>query len=236
MRSTMVILAAAILLRTASADAAEPLWPEPGAAYSTSDTVTFQAVPAEGEIDRDYWFVFSKIADFTANQWFALGGEEHELEVDIGWLATKFDHLGLYWWALCPVSGPDFDVDTTACSEASDFSVRFRLDTLTRARARSDVRWVMSHQFRDFWRGTSGRSVSCRRSTRTRQRCTVSAFAGDVGIEGTIRIRLRRNRTWSESYFRGRVTLTNEYCHVVNQRPLSECQTTRRRSGRVYDL
>ena len=237
MRLTVVTVALVLLVFTASASAASPATPAPGSAFTTTDTVTFvaQSTPDESE----YVFVFSKGAVFRKTQWFALGGEDDgdglgdELELDLGWLATKFDHIGTYSWALCPVAGPDQTVMTDQCSAPSTFSVRFRLPRLTSSAARSDARYVMQNKFRSYWRGFYGRSVSCARATRTRQRCKVSGFAGDAIVSGTMTIYLKRERSWSLPHFRARIRLIDDYCYSVEKKPLRDCQTVRKRSGRV---
>ena len=53
-------------------------------------------------------------------------------------------------------------------------------------------------------------------------------------LDGTVTVYLKRWRSWSEPYFRARVRLVNDYCYSVNMRPLRECQTVRRKHGRVY--
>ena len=152
----------------------------------------------------------------------------------MGWLAAKFDHVGTYWWGVCPVTGPDLEIVAAGCSPPWTFAVRFRLDDLTGTRARDDARYVMANHLRSSWRGFYGRKVSCRRVTRTRRRCHVSGFAGDTVLDGTVTVYLKRERSWSSSYFRARVRLVNDYCLAVNRRPLRECQTVRRKRGRVY--
>jgi hypothetical protein len=216
----------------APARAATPVAPASGRTFTTTDTVRFTAQP--GPDDGDYAFVFAASeADYNARYVFSFGPDIDELELDLGWLATKFDHLGVFWWGVCSVSGPDLEIVAGGCSPPSTFALRFRLDDLTATRARGDARYVMANHLRSFWRGFYGRKVSCRRMTRTRRRCHVSGFAGDTVLDGAVTIYLRRERSWSSSYYHARVRLVNEYCRVVNRRPLRECQTIRRKRGRV---
>src|SRR5215204_827646 len=128
-----------------------------------------------------------------------------------------------------------FDVLIGQCSIARDFSVQFRLPDMSRAQARRDARYVMNHKFRSYWRGGYNRSVTCAPVTRTRQRCKVSVFVGDIIVSGRITVYEKRERSWARDYYHARINVYNEYCHLVNKRPLGECQTTRRRSGAVYE-
>ena len=141
-----------LLLFAGSARATTPLAPAAGSAFTTTEVVTFEA--EVGTDDREYAFLFSEGADLDANRWFTFG-PSGEQEVDLGWLAAKFDHLGTFAWAVCPVRGPESDyvVLIDECSPSWTFSVRFRLPTLTRAVARSDARYVMDRRFRSYWRG-----------------------------------------------------------------------------------
>jgi len=235
MRRMLVVAGILLLLPASSARAATPVAPASGSSFTTTDLVTFEAQAAPAETDDDYLFVFSVVPDFTANRWFALGGENHELRrLDLGWLAGKLDHIGTYWWALCPVTA-DSQVLTDQCSASATFSLRFRLPDLSRSEARSDVRYVMNHKFR-YWRGGYHRSVSCAAVTRTRQRCKVSAVAGDLVLWGRVTVYRKRTGNFANDFYRARVHIYDEYCHLVNKRPLSECQTTRRRSGPVYEF
>lgn len=199
----------------------------------TTDTATFTAQP--GPDEGDYAFVFAASeAAYDARYVFTFGPGGDELGLDLGWLATKFDHVGTYWWGVCPVTGPHLEIVGAGCSPPWTFSLRFRLDDLTRRQARTHVRYVMWRYFRSSWDAFSGRKVSCRRITRTRQRCHVSGFAGDTAMDGTVTVYLKRERSWSSPYFRARIRLVNEYCHAVTGRPLSECQTIRPKRGSVY--
>jgi hypothetical protein len=231
-----IFAALLVLLFAPSAGAATPLAPASGSAFTTTDTVTFEAQPAPEESDADYMFVFSLSPDFTANEWFAFGGAEHRLDdVDLGWLAGKVDHVGTYWWALCSVAA-DSSVITDQCSPSWTFSLRFRLPDLTKGQARADARYVMNHKFRSYWRGGYNRKVSCRRVTRTRQRCKVSVLVGDVSVWGRVTVYLKRRGNFPNDFYRARIQIYNEYCHLVNGRPFRECMRTRRLSGPVYEF
>ena len=106
-----------------------------------------------GESHSDHAFVFSPTPDFK--EWFSFGAsQDHEVEVDLGWLSRKLDHLATYWWALCPVASLGmWSVTTDECSSASTLSLRSRLPNLTRSQARTDARCVMARKFRSYWRG-----------------------------------------------------------------------------------
>lgn len=203
--------------------------PPDGSAFTTTDTVHFEHPEAAGG-DRAY--VFSLTPD-RSDGWFTLGHERDET-VDLGWLATKFEHLGAFYWSACTTSVDSNGYETLGeCSAPLSFSVRFRFATLTRAAARGRTRSVMRRQFRDYWVSGYNRKVTCRRRSRIRQRCKVAVAVGDVLLRGTVTIYPKRERTWEVPYYRATIQIYNEYCHVVDHRPLSECLTKRRRSGRV---
>lgn len=236
MRLVLVIAAVTLLLPAGTASAATPASPLSGSSFTTIDEIPFVADAVPGE--PDFSFVFSAGETLNTTRYLALHGDvaPDYLNLDLGWLATKFDHIGAYSWALCPSSAPpDYTPDMSQCSPQAHFSIRFNLTPLWPADARAAARWVMNHRFRSHWRGLSGRKVSCRAVDGFEHRCRVSGFAGDSVLAGRITVYQRRVRTWSETYFRGRVRLINEYCHLVSKRPLSECQKVRRRSGRVHN-
>ena len=89
--------------------------------------------------------------------------------------------------------------------------MRFRLADLPGWQARVDTRWVMAHKFRSFWRGPSWAQGVLSRVTRTRRRCKVSGFAGDSVLDGTVTIYMKRERSWTASYFRARIRLVDQY-------------------------
>jgi hypothetical protein len=203
--------------------------PPDGSAYATTDTVRF-GHPEAAAGDRAY--VFSLTPD-RADGWLSTGPEP-ATRVDLGWLATKFDHLGAFYWSACTTTvDPEGMEALGECTAPLSFSVRFRFATLTKAIARATTRRVLRREFRDYWLPGYNRKVSCRRRSRIRQRCHVSVVVGDVLLWGKVTIYPRRERTWEVPYYRATVRIYNEYCHVVNERPLSECLTKRRRSGRA---
>jgi hypothetical protein len=228
----VVVATVALVLSAAPARAATPVAPASGSVFTTSDTATFTAQPDPD--DGDYSFVFATTkADYDAGNVSSVEQDGDELELKLAWLAGAVDHIGTYWWGVCPI-GPEQEIVAAGCSPAWSFALRFRLEDLTGTRARGDARYVMAQHFRSSWRGFSGRKVSCRRITRTRRRCHISGFAGDTVLDGMVTVYMKRWRSWSEPFFRARVRLVNEYCHVVTGRPLRECQTTRRKRGRLY--
>jgi hypothetical protein len=152
--------------------------------------VTFTA--DVGDDERDHVILFSPGSAFDAERWFTFGNVGGEEEVDLGWLAAKFDHLGAFSWVTCP-QGPDHDVLVDQCSPAWTFSVSFRLPTMRRGQARGDARYVMSHKFRSYWRAGYNRRVSCSPVSRTRQRCKVSVIVGDVVLWGRVSVYMKRD-------------------------------------------
>ena len=67
-----------------------------------------------------------------------------------------------------------------------------------------------------------------------RQRCKVSVIVGDVVVWGRVTVYLKRRGNYANDFYRARIHIYDEYCHLVNEQPLSECQRTRRPSGLVY--
>jgi hypothetical protein len=204
--------------------------PADGSAFKTTDTVRFEHPDAAGG-DRNY--VFALTPD-RADGWLSTGPETAP-KVDLGWVATKFDHLGRFYWSACTTVLNENDEEVLdECTSPLSFSVRFRFATLKTATARQHARAVMRHRFRSYWVAGYNRKVSCRRRSRIRQRCRVSAAVGDVVLRGTVWIYPKRKRTFELPYFRAVVKIVDEYCHAVRGEPLSACTTTRRRRGSVY--
>jgi hypothetical protein len=231
-RLAMLIASAVLLALVAPAGAAEPVAPAAGSRFTTTDTVIFEAQPAPEE--RSYWFLFSTGADLANSPGIAFPADSDEQELDLGWLAAKFDHTGRYWWSLCPAPADQEELVVSECSVPWSFSVRFRLPDLAPAEARTDAEEVMSRKFRSYWRDGYNQRVACRGKTRTRQRCNVSVVVGDVIVSGEVTVYLKRHRSWALPYFRSNVRILDEYCYLVNRRPLGECQETRRQQGAVY--
>lgn len=48
---------------------------------------------------------------------------------------------------------------------------------------------------------------------------------------GKVTIYPRRQRIWEVPSYRASIRIYNEYCHLVTERPLSECLTKVRRAG-----
>jgi hypothetical protein len=218
-----------VLLSAVAAASASAQSPPDGSAFATTDTVRFET-PEAAAGDRAY--VFALTPD-RVEGWLSFGHEQ-VATVDLGWLATKLDHLGAFYWSACTTSVDSNGYETLAeCTSPLSFSVRFRFATLTKATARARTRRVMRREFRDYWLAGYNRKVMCQRRSRIRQRCKVSVVVGDVLLWGKVTIYPKRERTWEMPYYRASIRTYNEYCHIVNERPLSECVTKRRRSGRV---
>ena len=184
MRLVTALAAALLIGLPSTSTAATPVSPASGSAFTTIDEVAFRATAAPDE--PAYWFFFSAGRVFNPNRYFSVpgDGDGSSVRLDLGFLATKFDHLGDFAWSVAQVAGSDYEPASENCSVAHRFSVSFRLAPLTRRAARSDTRWVMSHHFRPYWRGFSGRRVACRPVTRTRRWCRISGFAGDSVLTG----------------------------------------------------
>ena len=233
MRAVLATLACVLLVGT-SAQAAVPVSPPSGSSYTTTDVVTFTA--DAGDDPRDHVILFSPGAVFDPKRWFTFGNTTGEEKVDLGWLASKFDHLGNFTWTTCPQSA-DLTPLAAECAPAWGFAVTFRMPTMTRKQARFDARHVMGRKFRSYWRAGYNHRVVCSSRTRTRQRCKISMVVGDVLLYGRVTAYLSRDgeHPWVLHRYRARVTIYNEYCHLVNERPFKECRTIRRPSGLVYE-
>jgi hypothetical protein len=88
--------------------------------------VTFAAQPAPD--DGDYAFAFAASqADYNVGYVLDTGSvsDGDELDVDLDWVAAKFDRLATYWWGVCPV-GLDLAIVVAGCSPPRTFSLRFR--------------------------------------------------------------------------------------------------------------
>jgi hypothetical protein len=60
-------------------------------------------------------------------------------------------------------------------------------------------------------------------------------FVGDIVVYGRVTVYLKRDgrHPWTLPHYRARVTIYNEYCHLVNERPFKECRKVRRPGGLV---
>lgn len=155
----------------------------------------------------------------------------------MGWLAGKYDHLGRFTWSICDYDEAANDVVRGTCSAPRPFYIRFRLSTLTPSQAGLDARRV----FRKMTRvSLPSNGVRCRRNSRTRRTCKVSTYIGDWVIYGRVVLwnqRPRGVRTYDLTRYRSSLRIYDEYCHLVNKRPLSQCdEPYKKRSGLTYRL
>jgi hypothetical protein len=163
--------------------------------------------------------------------------EPGSTEVDMGWLATKFNRLGRFTWSVCTYDEAAANIVAGTCSPPRAFSIRFRLSSLTASEARSESRRV----FRRLTRASlPADGVRCRVVSRTRKSCRVSTFLGDSLIYGRVVLWNRRPpgvRTYDLTRYSARLRIYDEYCHLVNGRPRSECdEPYKSRSGWTYAL
>jgi hypothetical protein len=241
-----VMVAAAVVAAssvTAHADVATtvPLEPVAGQQFDTTDTAEFTVqrapgvsewalvlTPGDGGAGGTNGFMFPQLDDVDWE------------EVEIGWLAAKFEKLGRFSWWVCEYdSGLDSVVEGT-CTPPRPFFVKFRLTTMWNGDALTEATDV-------FAALTAGEGIeleniftSCHRLSRTRKRCRASAWVGDVQIYGRVTVwrqRPPRVRTYDLVRYSAKLRIYDEYCHQVNHRPLSECDKPyKSRAGWTYKL
>jgi hypothetical protein len=123
------------------------------------------------------------------------------------------------------------------CSAPRSFFVSFRLSTLTGGAAIDNARPVYESMTR-LELPLDG--VRCRRSSRTRRTCRVGTYAGDTSIYGRIALWSKRPpgvRSYDLVRYRATLRTYNEDCHLVHQRPRSECNRPyRRRTGWAHEM
>lgn len=235
----VVLVGAALAWPTAAGAATVPLLPEPGETFDTTETAEFTVQRAPDDLR---WVLV--LAAGNGGQGGTAGFMFHPEdgtdvdwnEVEIGWLAAKFAKLGQYSWWIC-----DYDEDAQTATEGTctaprPFFVKFRLTTMHRADALSEAS--------DVFKGLAGEAlepdVRCRRVSRTRQSCRVSGWAGDTSVYGRITVWRKRPpnvRTYDLVRYSAKLRIYNEYCHLVNKRPRSECDRPyTSRSGWTYKL
>ena len=230
-------LIAAALAFPAVAGAAQPISPEPGARFTSDESVTFRAERSADE--PDFAFVYSRDPD-PAKGSFLFGPQADEgivtERIELDFLASKFERFGRWYWSLCDVEYDDdggYEPLLDQCSPPSSFTVAFRHPSLSSANARGYARQALADEFRGAYRSGYGHRVRCARQTKIRQSCRVSWVIGDGVYFGNVTIYRKRRFTYSAVNYRMTITLYDEYCHLVRKRPLAECQRRIRRSGQV---
>jgi len=237
-RKSVAIAVASLLglsaLASPAAAANLPLEPSAGASFNTTDLPDFTV---EHEPDDPPWAIVLSPGDGSAGGISFPSDDRDFYEVDIGWLASKFNALGRYSWSIC-----DYDeaamtnVDAT-CSPPRPFFVAFRLTTLTGSAARSDARRVYKKLTRY---ALPANGAKCRRLSRTKRTCKVGTYLGDSVIYGRVVLwskRPRGVRTYDLTRYRATLRIYDEYCHLVDKRPLSECDDAyKKRSGWTYQV
>ena len=155
----------------------------------------------------------------------------------MGWLAPKFNHLGRFNWSICDYDETTYEIVGGTCSGLRSFYIRFRLSTLTAADARANARRAYKKLTR-FSLPANG--VRCRRNSRTKRTCKVGTYLGDSVISGRVVLWNKRPRgvqTYDLTRYRATLRIYDEYCHLVRNRPLSECERPyKKRSGWTYSL
>ena len=213
---------------TAPAQAA-PLAPPSGSVFAaTEGVVSFVAQPDPGS--QRLRFVFSTRRDLHAGRRLERSGASI-VGVRMRRLVDDLDHVGQIWWRVCPaaVRAKQRSAGPEGCSAPRDLHVSFRVSTFPRAAVRSNARYVMRTRFGTPWRDADRTELHCDRISRTTFRCTVSVRAGDSSSRGVLIIGARRRKSWSASWFRGRVSSRDLTC--VGDR--SDCVTVQRERGYV---
>lgn len=242
-RTALLFVAALALFGFApsAAVAVQPVAPADGLTFSSTEKIKLVAVPAPNDTD----VAFLLYPDPTGADYFTFGphevtGSQVTESLDLSWLAAKFSRTGRFYWATCPVavedpSDPysDYDVLTALCSPRRSFVIRFRHPQLTSRDARGYSRRVLRQHFRGAYEAGYGHRVRCSRVTRIQQRCRVEWVIGDGIYYGKIMVYRKRSGGYSGVFYRLSMRLYDEYCHLVNKRPLRECERAIRRSGQI---
>ncbi len=210
-----------------------PLNPPSGASFDTTKVPDFTV---EHGPDDPPWAIVLAPDNGPGGMIFPSDDPDY-YEVDMGWLAAKFNALGRYTWSICDYDEAAMVTVDATCSPPRPFIITFRLSTLTASAARSDARRV----YKKLARFTLPRNgVKCRRNSRTKRTCRVGTYLGDSVIYGRVALwskRPRGVRTYNLTRYRATLRIYDEYCHLVNKRPLSECDKPfKRRSGWTYQV
>jgi hypothetical protein len=237
-QSAVAIAIASVLglaLVASSAPAANlPLDPPSGATFNTTEFPDFTV--DYGPDDAPWAIVLSPGNGKPGGMIFPSEDPDY-FEVDIGWLAAKFNALGRFTWSICDYDEAAVAVVEATCSPPRPFFITFRLTTLTASAARADARRVYKKLTR-FALPANG--VKCHRNSRTKRTCRVGTYMGDAVIYGRVVLwnkRPRGVRTYDLTRYRASLRIYDEYCHLVNKRPLSECDKPyKKRSGWTYQL
>ena len=242
-RTALLFVATLVLFNFApsAAVAVQSVSPADGLSFSSTETIELVAVP--GPDDTDVAFVL--YPDRTGSDYFTFG--PHEVtgpqvieSLDLSWLAAKFSRTGRFYWATCPVavedpSDPysDYDVLAASCSPRRSFVIRFRHPQLTSRDARGYSRQILRQQLRSAYEAGYGHRLWCSRVTRIQQRCRVDWVVGDGIYYGKIMVYGKRSGGYSGVFYRLSMRIYDEYCHLVDRRPLKECERPIRRNGQI---
>jgi hypothetical protein len=210
-----------------------PLDPPAGASFNTTELPDFAVEHGPG--DPPWAIVLSPGNGTRGGISFPSDSPDYH-EVDIGWLAAKFNALGTFSWSICDYDAATGEPVEATCSAPRPFYITFRLSTLTAAAARYDARRV----FKKLAGSPTGGKVKCRRKSRTKRTCTVGTYLGDTLTYGRVVLwnkRPRGVRTYNLTRYRATLRTYDEYCHLVREQPLSECDDPyQRRSGWTYEV
>jgi hypothetical protein len=211
-----------------------PLDPPAGANFDTTDRYDFAV---EHDFDDPPWAIVLSPGDGTSGGMIFPSDDPDYYGVDMGWLAVKFNVLGRFTWSICDYDEAAMEIVAATCSPSRPFFIAFRLSTLTASAASSDARRVFKKMTR-FELPRSG--VRCRRDSRTKRTCRVSEYFGDSVIYGRVVLWSKRPpgvRTYDLTRYRATLRIYDEYCHLVNKRPFSECDDPyKKRSGWTYQV
>lgn len=211
-----------------------PLDPPAGASFNTTQLPDFTIEHAP---DDPPWAIVLSPGDGSAGGISFPSDDPDFHEVDIGWLAAKFDALGRYSWSICDYDEAAMTTIDATCSPPRPFFITFRLTTLSGSAARSDARRVYKKLTR-FALPRSG--AKCRRLSRTKRSCKVGTYLGDALIYGRVVLWNQRPsgvRTYNLTRYRATLRIYDEYCHLVNKRSLSECDKPyKKHAGWTYQV
>lgn len=224
-----VIVLAGVGLSASPASAATLTQPTNGAIFTHGSFVTFEWASASDEFGLS--LELSMSPDLSTGRYVFYPALDTENVRDIT--------VGAWYWRVCAVShaqcseirtltivpppacsdGLDndgdgqFDLDDWACADENGVSeVLTKTPALTIYEAVMETRSIMRKKFGAAWRHGYAKRVECKRTTRTRARCSAGWLYGDLGFTGRLAMRSKREGEDVYTLYSMRVVKMNYYC------------------------